>query len=858
MNIVSKLTVRHLLANKKRSIVTILGIATSTALISAILLGVFSFFHFFGQISIRSDGRAHAKFNELTESQINSVKKDSSIAEAGIRNLDETISGVRIDSGREERFRVGNIEHADQGYYSMAVVSDYEGTLPKNSSEIAVEESFIKDNGLDIKVGDSLSFEQGYRYIDDEFEGFMYLGGNYRSEEDFKLVSLETCTVSAIVHGNRPTAGWDILRGMDDSFIPEQKNVEMAVMLKKCDHTAIRQLKDIIKKYGISKYEINTEYMLSVFAFEGSGGSYRAFFRLMAFALLIVMMTSFVLIVNSIGMSLTERMRYLGMLASVGATGRQKRFSIYFEGFILGMIGIPLGLIMGYIGTDITLSVLGRRILEADIITGAEGMRGSIPIVCVPGVILAIILFSVITILISISLPAVKAAKIMPIDALRQTNTIKVKAKNLRINPFVQKLFGYEGELAYKNIRRNGLKGTVITASIAISVVMFLTINYFCNSVNRANQLDFNIPCQLTATCSLSESDKLRAAISNIDGVDKVFSAGMIYFPFEKESEAEETLANRDITDPEFLKPDYADMKITNMALVLADDTDFEKMLEDNGLDKEKYFDGSLRGVLLNNYFHEKKAGELFNSKILGQSLHYDETEGFPPAVEIGDFVKYDSKNYLFDMTPKGTITVYVPVSVYFEKAKTTLPEDKLVCDIGVVTADHKAVFDKIYSLMEAEGYHNYHCADLTSAVLAMNTVTMMLKTAMYGFTILLTLIAAANIINTISTGVLLRRKEFAMYKSVGMDGSGFKKMIRLETLLYGIKALSAAIPLSLVLSYLMYRTMDSKLYSFDPDLPMYLLALIVVFAIVGLSMALSIKEIKDDNIIEALKEDAV
>ena len=198
------------------------------------------------------------------------------------------------------------------------------------------------------------------------------------------------------------------------------------------------------------------------------------------------------------------------------------------------------------------------------------------------------------------------------------------------------------------------------------------------------------------------------------------------------------------------------------------------------------------------------------------------------------------------------------PASMYYEKVKEVLPEDKLTMDLGVETANPKEVHERIYSLLEEGGYHSYYCADLTDTIKAMDTVTLMLKTAMYGFTILLTLIAIANIVNTISTGVLLRRKEFAMYKSVGLDNTGFKKMIRLETLLYGIKALIWGLSISLLLSYIMYSTFDMKLLTFNPDWLMYGVTMIAVFGILGISMALSISKIKDDNIIEALKEDAV
>jgi putative ABC transport system permease protein len=136
------------------------------------------------------------------------------------------------------------------------VLSDYEGSLPADSSEIAVEDQFLKDNGLSIRVGDKLTFEQGNRHYSDENGEIVYLAGNYRSDETFETESTETCTVTAILHGNRPTTGFDILRGMDTGYFPELKNAEVRVTLKKCDHTAIRQIHQIVRDYGISKYAI--------------------------------------------------------------------------------------------------------------------------------------------------------------------------------------------------------------------------------------------------------------------------------------------------------------------------------------------------------------------------------------------------------------------------------------------------------------------------------------------------------------------------------------------------------------------------------------------------------------------------
>ena len=360
------------------------------------------------------------------------------------------------------------------------------------------------------------------------------------------------------------------------------------------------------------------------------------------------------------------------------------------------------------------------------------------------------------------------------------------------------------------------------------------------------------------ASCSLSESDKLRSAIGEMDGVDNVYGVSMIQFLFKKAPESTKELANTDIADQKFLLPEFADLSLAGMDVCIVDDKEFDRILEDNGLDKGAYYGDTLRGVLLNDYFHERKPSEVFNDGIIGQSLHYDNAMENPPAIEIAGLIKYDGKNSILDLTPKGDIAVYVPTSMYYAKAKEVLPEDKLTVDLGVETTRHKEIHDKIYSLLENDGYHSYYCNDFADSLQVMDTITIMLKTAMYGFTGLLSLISVANIVNTISTGVLLRRKEFAMYKSVGLESGGFKKMLWLETLLYGMKALILGIPISLLLSYLMYRTFDSNLHIFDPDLIMYGIVMASVFGILGICMALSVNKIKNENIIDALKEDAV
>ncbi len=867
MNIISTLTLRHLLENKKRTVVTILGIAASAALITAILVGVFSFFRFFGSINRLTDGDVHADIDHLTWEDIEALKNDDRIKYAGAACTDPTITGVRMLTDKEDRFRIGNIFNGGEDIYKQLVVYGYEGRLPETSSEVAVEQAFLDDNGLDLHVGDPITFELGNRYEIEPDGKKVYYGGSYRSEEQFELLSTETAVITAILHGNRPTGDFDILRGMDFGtpvVLDEKGNpyLHCRITLKKADSTSAVQIRQIAEDHNLHIADMNSEFLISVFAVRGMGDAYTQLFTLMAIALLIVVATSVILIYNAFGMSLAEMIRYLGMLASVGATKAQKKASVYFEGMVLGLIGIPLGILAGIAGAAVTLSVLGRRIMESDMIVGAEGMKGDIPVIVDPYVVLAIVVISAVTIYISALVPAIKASKIMPLDALRQTNTIKLKAGKFKVNPVIRKIFGYEGELAYKNIKRNGLKGSVIIFSMAISIIMFLTIDFFDNTFMKLNKYELDLPFNIYVSCGLDEKDRLKEELEALPEIERVVAADYVAYLFKQpEDEPDVVPANNSFLNKDCLTDDYKTLfdNLDEAMVVLVDDADFDKLLEANGLSTDVYYGKELRGVILDSYLHTENGKPVFNEKMIGQKLFYDDPDNNPPAIEVGGIVKYKKDCYVCNLVPKNTVDVFVPVSLYYEKACKHIDKETLSYTYGVFATGHEeGLASKISDITTSGGYSNCVIHDLSKVRDAMDTVSLMLKTAMYGFTILLTLIAIANIVNTISTAVHMRRQEFAMFRSVGMEQTGIKKMLLLETILYGLRALAIGIPVSILLSFLMYQTIETRVFAFEPNYLMYLIMVSAVFAIIGLSMLLSASRISDDSIIEALKCDAM
>ena len=856
MNIILKLTLQHLKSNLKRTIVTIFGIVASTALITAMLTGVYSAFQFTGEVTLYVGGNHHANFYHLTEEDYHQLKNDPLLEFVGVCDTDNEKTGFYIDADSEKRFRTGNIYHGDSDVLAQMVTCEYEGRLPENAGEIAVEEEFLKDNHLTLHPGDTLSFHQGYRY---GYEGdeLVYYGGNYKSAEEFCVLSDETCTVTAILHHNEPTKSFDILRGTDGF---PAKNL-VYITLKKADRNSVNTLRGIAAAHNLKLNEINTEYLMTLFVKNIPSNPVNSIYKLLVSALVIIIIASSIMIYNAFAMSLTERMKYLGMLSSVGATGRQKKASVYYEGLLLGIVGIPLGYLFGILGCIVTLRFTGSLILNSKMLYGINtSMMGHIPVKTHPLVVLAIILFSVLTIFISSFIPALKASRISAIEAIRQSNTIKLRARKLKVLPFVKWIFGYEGELASKNIKRNGAKGVVITVSMAVSIVILLCFMYLADLFNRENSYEIEIPFQVFASASLGEREKLREDILQIEGVEKVFVAEMIsynYNPKDKDGVMRE-IPNTAIRNPEFLTKEYRYLfdKTDDIWVVPLEDKDFIKICEKNGIDYTKYFGDELRGVLLNNYTHKPSRKAVFNDKILGQKLFYDKAKGNPPAIVITDFVKWDKSIEEYRLSPKGSISVYVPSSIMDREYVKCVDEKDLTCTYGIKCKNHEEVYAKISDILTYDGYTNTTASDIEDSLVIMKTLMTLLKTIMYGFIILISLIVIANILNTITTGVHLRRKEFAMFKSIGMTGFCFKKMLFLETFLYGLRALLFGLPISALLCFAIYKTVSAPSSAFELNYLTYILVSLGVFAIVGISMLLSAGKTNNESIVDVLKED--
>lgn len=843
MNIVNKLTLRHLKENKGRTVITTLGICVSVAMITAVFVAMASFLNLFGEIDQVSSGHRHAIF-EVNAVQLEQLQEDDRIERIGVSP--DSLS-FQLAERKSNSAGTGDIYIGDKYHLEQMFTSDYDGVMPEKNNEIAVEQSLIDKNKLDWKIGDTVKIPVGLRYMieDDEVS---YFKGPYFGDEQFQTDEIVEYKITAILHNNPATAlRGKIVRGLDLSTLSlsEGATISAFIEVKDLNYKSLNVIKDIISDYKIEEYSIDDDYLASKMAIDENSATMQTFLPLVAIILVIIMIASVVLIYNSFGMSLSERVRYLGMLASVGATKAQKKISVYYEGFILGAIGIPVGIGAGILGIGITLKAVGGKIIGTGMLMGIDDTNMDMNVVVPIWAVVGIIIFSVLTIFISSVVPSRKASAVTPIDAIRQQKEIKVRAKSLKSPKIIRKIFGYEGELAHKNLKRNGRKGRVITASIALSVILFFSCNYFCEMLNMSTGLEM-MPYQINAVVRYDYKDEFLKELEEVADIDDYYCVNNTLYTVSDEEYSD--LRNKDYLTSGYSK--FFNQKRSLFVNVIDDDR-FNQLCKDNNIDYAKYYGNEIKGVVLNNINHENDS-KPFTDKLLGYTF-----DNLEYKVQFTDFVKYDSKNSICGINPADTISIYVPLSAYYNNyVKNSLINNDFVYMIGIETENHAEVTENIQSIFDSNEFGRSYVSDYAESLKTMNTVAFVMQVFIYGFIALITLITIANIINTVSTGIAMRKKEFAMLKSVGTTPSGFRKMIVLESAFYGIRALAAGLPISAVICFALNYTVGSNTIPFEIDWLLVLGVMAVVFAIVGISMLYSVSKLKNDSIVETLKEE--
>ncbi|MDE5951643.1 MAG: FtsX-like permease family protein, partial [Acetatifactor sp.] len=246
-------------------------------------------------------------------------------------------------------------------------------------------------------------------------------------------------------------------------------------------------------------------------------------YAMSAIAILVIILTSVFCIRNSFTISLTEKMKLYGRLASVGTTAKQQRKIVYYEAAFLGLVGIPLGILSGVLASVILVRSVSSLMEDASDIPLVFGISWA-------AVILSVILASV-TIFFSAWQSARRAAKISPISAIRANATVKIRRRELRCPRWIPGLFGIGGKVAYKNLRRARVKYRTTVISIVVGVAVFIGMTTFMHVVKHTSDIYYkDMPYQLRVMCYDSDSYEKMLAVAQMEGVKEAEVVRTGYF----------------------------------------------------------------------------------------------------------------------------------------------------------------------------------------------------------------------------------------------------------------------------------------------------------------------------------------
>ncbi|RAZ67296.1 ABC transporter permease [Planococcus maitriensis] len=859
MNIVNKVTVRHLKENKRRSLVTIIGAIISVAMITAVAtLGV-SFLDLLIRGDIEENGEWHVQYQDANVEQLEAVAKDDNTEQ-----LIVTSDGfAAFDSAKTENKRYlyfRNFEAQGMDHFPLALT---EGRLPENANEVVISETLNTNSDETYQVGDTLTAGIGERMHSlenrklSEFDAMQFGEGDTFNEE---LVNVEEQTFDIVGIIEQP--GWEVswlpvvsvvgftdtnTAAVDDTF-------DGYVVASKINNDLFDDAKAFAEAQGIPSVDFNSD-LLRLYGATQNDNLRSTLFSLAGIMMGIVVIGSVALIYNAFAISVSERARHLGMLASVGATKRQKRNSVFFEGAIIGAISIPFGILAGLGGIWVTFQFVNT------FLQGALNVEQELEVVVTPMMLVVAIGVSALTILISTYIPAQKASKISAIDAIRQTQDIKLTGKAVKTSKWVRKLFGLEAEIGLKNLKRNRKRYLATVFSLVISIVLFLSVTYFTNNLKTSLEMTQS---ELRYDIQLYGGELNEDSLAQYANLPDVTEAGLMRQAGGEAHISQDRLPEALLEEIERGETELVDDRYRYYVSVYAMDSEnFEQYAEQIGVDPADFGQETPRAILIDKVvYQDGMSGTLKETETVkveqGESLELLGSSIDEMGEEIEPEVLANVEiAALTDETPAGVSASYlgnldliVPMDALDELgfiAGDTYPS------ITLASSDPMKTEAEILEINEA----GIDISNVFQRRQQQEQLVLLMQVFTYGFITLISLISIANIFNTISTSVQLRKREFAMLRSVGMTPKGFNKMIRYESLFYGVKALAYGLPISFAAMFAMHFALGQTFdYGFIVPWGSIAFVIVVIFLIVGAAMLYSIAKIKNDNIIESLKQE--
>ncbi|MCC0630074.1 MULTISPECIES: ABC transporter permease [unclassified Clostridioides] len=852
MNLYTSLTIRYLKQNKRGTIVTIIGIILSTALICGIGNIFESFMDYQVRETIKNDGSFHVTFHDVNKKDIEYVTKSAEIEkhafskQIGYSKLENSENGIL------------SIKQYDKNAMEGYQISVKEGRLPSKVGEIVLSENVINLMDDKLKIGDEIILKVGDMFDSNKkkVDNMVFHEGDYIANEKdrtFKLVGiikkpgfeLYDEITTAITYFNlldykgtmnisvtvkNPKDVYKISKKISKNIYPNKDEESISDMVKYNEH--------LLRLQGASKYANINSSIKSI----------------ISVVTILVIICTIATVYNSFSISITERKKQFGILNSIGATSSQIKKLVLIEGIIISLIGIPIGLIPGTIAIDLLFKIINKYFTKS-IVT-----QMSLQIVYNPIIIIASIIIVLFTIFISILLPAIAASNISPLDIIKNSGEYKVR--KVKDSKLIKMIFKTEGVLAYKNMRRNRKKFIVTLFSLMISIIIFVSFSGFTLLLLKGEEIrnsQKNYDLYLTAKGTARPVDDVISTLQDIPGI-KNFELATGQYISIKVSENKINKSNEDLIkeyyeqhkngdsyEYDFINNELefpGEFAIKNKTNNLIKGSfDKEKAIKENGviLVRKSYFESrGKKGIVeLTNY----KVGDTVNCEYLDDN-------GSSKKMKIKILAITDEERLGMGYQNMGLQFI-----TYDEVAKNLglkLNRSLIFIDSGGDVQTKK----KVESLADKNNF-NFHDESAGGEEEKQNLKV--IKIFVYGFIAVISLVSVTNILNTVSTSINLRKRELAIIQSIGVTPKGFRKMIYLESFIYGILSLLFGIPISIGITLIMNKLI-SGVIEFSPVIPWTAIAICIIsiFIITFIAAYIPMSKLNKENIIDNIRRESI
>ena len=847
MSIFRKYTRESLKKNRTRTLVTIIGIILSMTLFTAVIEGANSGIVYMRDMVKEMEGSYHGFVSNLNQEQLEKLKNNSDIDK--VAYLDD--QGVAIfDSENPEKPYI-RIAGMSENLEKLASVKLKQGRMPENENEIIIPDNILTNGGMSFSEGEEIELTLGTREADGEI-----INPDMAIRENVEETLVNTVSKKYKIVGvynrlsyeldSRESASYLALTVDNKTNIYENVNVLFTVK-KLSDYDKVAS--KLKTNLGVDAVYSHRD-LLGLYGVLGGSAIADTIKAFAGFLIALIVVGSVSLIYNSFAISVSERTKQIGILKSIGATKKQIRACIRYEATVLSLIAIPIGIIIGCLGMGITLYFL-RDNFSA---TSYEYAKTQIKLVISPlGLLLAAII-CYITTLIAAWIPARRAIKITALDAIRQTTDIKASPKQLKTSKLTLKLFGFEAMMAKKNFKRNKKKYNFTIISIAASIILFITTSSFCAYADRAIFSQFKT-LHNDIYYHIWQDWDVKALANDLSKLDKVDEIGFLYDTESLLFDINDDYLAKDCKKYSQDLNNYANKQY--VVCKFMDDEEFNELCDKYNLDSSEYYDSNnIKALLKNNLKNfdiniaaDKLIASDEKEEMAVNQIKKDTAFKVGACIELDDYILYNNMALVYPHSMMNEVLEQKFYGLYNTELMSK--------EIFVKAKDHKKAYSNIEQYLIAKGYTSSGLEDARETLEAEMMLIEIVDVFSYGFIILMSLITVANIFNTISTSIMLRKKEIAMLKSVGMSESGVRKMLNYECINYGFKSLILGLPISVALSYVLYKISSlNNVFNYVLPYRSILIAATSVFIVVFVSMLYSNSKIKKENTIDALKNE--